>query len=99
MSSATVQQGVQNYKGVTEKEFHIPKEFLFTFDGKNRVQREYQSNVYSGYLSSAEIRSDSEKTFEEYCENSESIDWVYKNGDKGSEYFSIRSEERRVGKE
>src|SRR5690625_4687330 len=89
MSSATVQQGVQNYKGVTEKEFHIPKEFLFTFDGKNRVQREYQSNVYSGYLSSAEIRSDSEKTFEEYCENSESIDWVYKNGDKGSEYFSI----------
>src|SRR5690625_6668277 len=99
MSSATVQQGVQNYKGVTEKEFHIPKEFLFTFDGKNRVQREYQSNVYSGYLSSAEIRSDSEKTFEEYCENSESIDWVYKYGHeilkgvditiKGGEFHAI----------
>ncbi|NYV68147.1 DEAD/DEAH box helicase family protein [Bacillus sp. Gen3] len=72
-----------------EKEIYLPREFLFTYDDKNRVQREYQSNVYKGYLSSAEKRSDSEKTFEKFCEDNRNVDWVYKNGDKGSEYLSI----------
>ena len=44
---------------------------------------------HSGYLSSAEPRSDSERAFEKYCESSKSVKWLYKNGDKGSEYFSI----------
>jgi type III restriction enzyme len=74
---------------VVEKEFRIPKETMFTYDGKNRVQREYTTNVYKGYLSSAEIRSDSEKSFEKYCNESDNVDWIYKNGDKGNEYFSI----------
>lgn len=30
-----------------------------------------------------------EKLFERYCENSKNIQWFYKNGDKGIEYFSI----------
>lgn len=88
MSSMNIQETL-DIKGIIEKPFHLPKEFLFTYDGENRVQREYNSNVYSGYLSSAEVRSDSEKTFEKYCEDEESINWLYKNGDKGSEYFSI----------
>ena len=46
-------------------------------------------NVYDGYLLSAEPRSDSEKAFEKYCENSQSVKWLYKNGDKGNEYFSL----------
>ncbi|WP_191560683.1 DEAD/DEAH box helicase [Metabacillus idriensis] len=74
---------------VVEKEFRIPKETMFTYDAKNRVQREYTTNVYKGYLSSAEIRSDSEKSFEKYCNESDNVDWLYKNGDKGNEYFSI----------
>ncbi|MEL3972090.1 DEAD/DEAH box helicase family protein [Rossellomorea oryzaecorticis] len=74
---------------VSEKPFYIPKEVLFTYNEKNRVQREYISNVYKGYLSSAEVRSDSEKTFEKYCNESEKVDWIYKNGDKGNEYLSI----------
>ncbi|GLF89975.1 hypothetical protein Saga11_12340 [Bacillus safensis] len=74
---------------VVEKEFRIPQEVLFTYNGKNRVQREYSTNVYKGYLSSAEIRSDSEKSFEKYCNESDNIDWLYKNGDKGNEYLSI----------
>ena len=47
-------------------------------------------NVYVGYLASAEIRSASEKKFERFCETCDAVDWVYKNGDKGAEYFSIR---------
>ncbi|WP_404456941.1 DEAD/DEAH box helicase family protein (plasmid) [Virgibacillus necropolis] len=89
MSDVGIQQASLNLQGITEKEFHIPKEFLFTYDVKNRVQREYDSNVYSGYLSSAEVRSDSEKSFEKYCNDSSNVEWIYKNGDKGNEYFSI----------
>ncbi|MEH7436733.1 DEAD/DEAH box helicase family protein [Neobacillus drentensis] len=88
MASVTIQPTL-NLPSVTERPFFIPKEFLFTYDKKNKVQKVYDSNVYKGYLSSAEIRSDSEKTFEKYCENSSSIDWIYKNGDKGNEYLSI----------
>ena len=46
-------------------------------------------NVYGGYVASAEPRSDSERSFEKYCEACKNVKWVYKNGDKGSEYFSI----------
>ncbi|MBM7715347.1 type III restriction enzyme [Bacillus thermophilus] len=88
MSSMDIQETL-SLNGIIETPFHLPKEFLFTYDGENRVQREYDRNVYSGYLSSAEVRSDSEKSFEKYCEEAESIEWLYKNGDKGSEYFSI----------
>ena len=49
----------------------------------------YYKNVYQGYLSSAEPRSLSEKRFEKFCEKNECVDWFYKNGDKGDEYFSI----------
>ena len=46
-------------------------------------------NVYKGYLFSAEPRSDSERAFEKFCEACQSVKWLYKNGDKGNEYFSI----------
>lgn len=72
-----------------DKEFKLPQEFLFTYDERNKVQNLYTKNVYDGYLSSAEKRSDSEKSFEKFCETTSSIEWFYKNGDKGSDYFSI----------
>lgn len=69
--------------------FKIPQENLFTYDGKAKDQSVMSKNVYEGYLASAEPRSDSERTFEKFCESSNSVKWFYKNGDKGSEYFSI----------
>ena len=74
---------------VSEKPFFIPQSALFTFDSSSKVQAECKKNVYTGYLSSAESRSASEKLFERFCENCSSVDWWYKNGDKGDEYFSI----------
>lgn len=74
---------------VSEKPFFIPQSELFTFDATRKVQSECKKNVYQGYLSSAEFRSAPEKLFEKFCETSDSVDWWYKNGDKGDEYFSI----------
>lgn len=74
---------------ITEKSIGFPLEMLFTYDGTAKSQSEFSKNVYKGYLSSAENRSMSEKLFERYCEKSSRIEWFYKNGDKGMEYFSI----------
>lgn len=87
--ASPIYQTILTLPVVVEKEFRIPKETMFTYDRKNRIQREYETNVYNGYLSSAEVRSDSEKSFEKYCNEAENVDWFFKNGDKGNEYFSI----------
>lgn len=76
-------------KNITEKPVPFPQQCLFTYDGSAKTQGEMTKNVYKGYLSSAEVRSASEKLFEKYCETSNKIEWFYKNGDKGIEYFSI----------
>lgn len=69
--------------------FHIPQSCLFTYDEKQRTQAALTKNVYEGYLASAEPRSASEKKFERFCEGCDAVEWFYKNGDKGAEYFSI----------
>ena len=74
---------------ITEKPVGFPLEMIFTYDGTSKSQTEYTKNVYTGYLSSAEKRSMPEKLFERFCEGSDKVKWFYKNGDKGSEYFSI----------
>lgn len=76
-------------KTVSKVQFRIPQSCLFTYDGTAKTQLEMKKNVYRGYLSSAEVRSSSERKFEKYCEHADSVDWVYKNGDKGNEYLSI----------
>jgi type III restriction enzyme len=73
----------------TEKEFRFLHECEFTYDASEKLQAVWKKNVYEGYLSSAAPRSSSEKAFEKFCETASSVEWVYKNGDKGSEYFSI----------
>jgi type III restriction enzyme len=73
---------------ITE-DYYIPKECLFTYDAKQHHAVIYEKNVYDGYLSSATPRSTGEKMFEQFCEEYEAVDWFFKNGDKGNEYFSI----------
>ena len=76
-------------KQISEVGFHIPQSCLFTYDSTAKTQTVLEKNVYQGYLSSAEVRSSSERKFEKYCERSEHVEWFYKNGDKGNEYLSI----------
>ena len=74
---------------VSEKPFTIPQSTLFTYDLQSKVQQVSEKNVYGEYLMSAAPRSPSEKKFEKFCERCSAVDWIYKNGDKGDEYFSI----------
>ena len=76
--------------GIVEKQFYLPTLTLFTYDPDARNQRVMETNVYLGYRASAERRFKSERKFERFCESADSrVRWVYKNGDKGSIYFSI----------
>lgn len=88
MADETLQSSLVIPK-TTEKPIGFPLEMIFTYDGSAKSQAEFTKNVYKSYLSSAEKRSMPEKLFEHYCENNQSIQWFYKNGDKGIEYFSI----------
>lgn len=74
---------------ISTYEFHIPQSCLFTYDASAKNHNIMKKNVYQNYLSSAEPRSSSERKFEKFCERFDSIEWWYKNGDKGNEYLSI----------
>lgn len=87
--AAELAQTQIDFKHVSKVEFHIPQSCMFTFDSTAKTQTVMEKNVYQNYLSSAEPRSSSERKFEKFCEKADSVEWVYKNGDKGSEYLSI----------
>ena len=49
-------------------------------------------NTFEGYGNNILLkpnRSCTEIEFERWCENYDNVKWIYKNGDKGDEYFSI----------
>ena len=87
--AAELAQMELEFADVTTFEFRIPQSCMFTYDGNAKTQLVMEKNVYQGYLSSAEPRSMPERKFEKFCERCPSVDWVYKNGDKGNEYLSI----------
>lgn len=87
--SEQLDQLAMSFDMVSEKPFFIPRSTMFTYDIASKVQTESVKNVYGGYLLSSEPRSSSEKKFEKFCEVSSAVDWIYKNDDKGEEYFSI----------
>ena len=72
--------------------FRIPEQDFFKYDPSVKEEIEYLSSAYeeytSGYATSL-VRSTSEQLFEQYCEAQDDIDWVYKNGDAGQQYFSV----------
>lgn len=73
--------------------FTIPEEDLFRYDSTAKDDSEYMSNAFKKYSAgnaTSKTRSMPELLFERYCEeHADMIDWVYKNGDGGSQYFSI----------
>ena len=72
--------------------FHIPEQDFFKYDPGVKEEIEYLTSAYEEYTSgyaTSNIRSTSEQLFEQYCETRDDIEWVYKNGDSGQQYFSI----------
>ena len=80
------------YLDVKTSTFKIPEQELYRYDPSETDIDEFLSNAYKDYSSAMMvegIRSKSERLFERYCEEREDIDWVYKNGDTGQQYFSV----------
>ena len=73
--------------------FSIPEQELYRYDPSELDITELLSNAYKDYSSAMiveGIRSKCERLFERFCENNiDKIQWVYKNGDTGQQYFSI----------
>lgn len=77
---------------VSTKKFRFPHEYICIYDANSRRQGVSTKNVYDGYLLSAmttKTRSKGEMKFEQWCEKHKEVEWIYRNGDKGDEYFSI----------
>ncbi len=89
MATQLQERNIDSLSLKSQKEFKIPHTLNFTYNANSKDQSESEKNVYKGYLFSAEPRSASEKKFENFCEESNAVEWLYKNGDKGGEYFSI----------
>lgn len=73
-------------------EFKMPEEELFLYDDSIEDVKVLLTNAYNDYTTDCfvkGVRSKPERLFERYCEKVEQVEWVYKNGDKGAEYFSI----------
>ena len=72
--------------------FRIPEQELYRYDSTETDVEELISNAYKDYSSAMiveGIRSKCERLFERYCEEQDNIEWVYKNGDTGQQYFSV----------
>lgn len=72
--------------------FTIPREDWIEFNPYERAKDMLGSNAYVGYDEQTlvdGIRSKTEREFEEYCNGNSNVNWYYKNGDSGVQYFSL----------
>ena len=86
----TVQMSMQMHP--KKSTFRIPEQDFFRYDPNVKGEVEYLSNAYHEYTSgfaTSLVRSTSEMLFEQHCEGRDDIEWLYKNGDTGQQYFSI----------
>lgn len=92
--AVTAQMAVQMTMTLQPKKspFRIPEQDFFKYDPGVKNEVEYLSNAYHEYTSgfaTSVVRSTCEMLFEQHCEGRDDIEWVYKNGDAGQQYFSI----------
>ena len=74
---------------IRENEFFIPKNVRYIYNPKLE-KTVVETNVYKGYESRIIKGSEAERLFENYIEqHKDVVEFVYKNGDKGTEYFSL----------
>lgn len=75
--------------GIQENDFYIPMTEHYSYNPKLE-HTDTITNVYSGYTNSVIKGSEAEQIFEDYIEaHSDKVEFLYKNGDKGSHYFSL----------
>lgn len=77
---------------IIESDWGIPPYQYYKQHKKMESTAFLEKNVFEGYGNNILIhpnRTVSEIEFERWCENYNPVKWVYKNGDKGDEYFSL----------
>lgn len=77
---------------VIKKQWFIPNSQHYKQHKQIDSTKILNKNVFADYGNNILIapnRTYTEMTFENWCENYDLIKWIYKNGDKGEEYFSI----------
>ena len=76
-----------------EYEWSIPNTQYYYQHKKTESTKFFETNVFAKYGNNILVkpnRSKSEIRFEEWCEEDNSpVKWVYKNGDKGEDFFAI----------
>lgn len=87
MTGQTWQRTIQ--ANVNTSDWIIPREYEMPIDDDIKRKVAYNKNVYDGYLSCVAQRSDPEKRFEKWCEESKAVVWFYKNGEHNQKFFSI----------
>lgn len=74
---------------VVENDFYIPNTERYSYNPKLEHVPTV-TNVYEGYTDSIIKGSEAERLFEKYIETKKDfVEFLYKNGDKGSQYFSL----------
>ncbi|MCR5456626.1 MAG: DEAD/DEAH box helicase family protein [Clostridiales bacterium] len=85
--------GIELTDTKTEKSiWSIPKFQDYKKHNKTNSSTILEKNVFTGYSNDILVqpnRSHSEIAFEQWCEVNDNVEWVYKNGDKGQDFFTI----------
>ncbi len=85
--------GIELIEVETEKDnWYIPKMQDYKKHRNTTGRSLLNKNVFEGYASDILVqpnRSQPEIMFELWCENNKEVRWVYKNGDKGKEFFAL----------
>lgn len=73
-------------------DWEIPREQYYKQHKRMPSTKIMNKNLFVDYGNNILIspnRTFTERTFEVWCEHYDSVEWCYKNGDKGDDYFSI----------
>lgn len=81
-------KSVSSSDPIEEIAFSIPHKDIVYLDGQIKKIKIIENNVYDNYTTNID-KSSPERRFERHCEQCGKVEWIYKNGDKGPDYFSI----------
>lgn len=77
---------------ISVSDWTIPREQYYKQHKRMASTRTMSKNPFVGYGNNILLqpnRTFTEISFEDWCEQYDSVEWCYKNGDKGDAYFSI----------
>ncbi len=86
--SQKARQMKMKFEELKEIDWKAPEMDYIKYDPKMKDTIIYEKSIYGEYPNST-IKSKSERMFEFFCENNDTIKWFYKNGESSSDYFSI----------